>query len=170
MNDVNRIIEQARNAGIQAEQQHVGHANKKTKSAAILIVLVIAVVGGLFFIPWDWFGGPGKAIETAIIECDDVHCFVHHGKNCLPATYKTKDPPITGMTIYQEVQPDCTLTREVVQVAPNEADVIKDLQGLRMECHYQRGNFNPRYGDTIIGMPTQCKGPLMDKIRQIATS
>ena len=167
MNDVNRIIEQARNAGIQAEQQHVEHANGKTKNLAILLVAIIAIVGGLFFIPWDWFGGPGKAIEMAIIECDDLHCFVHHGKNCLDSTYTTE---VTGLTIHQTVESDCTLKREVIQVASNEADMVKDLNGLSMECKYQRGNFNPRYGDTIIGMPTQCQGQLLDRIRKIAHS
>jgi len=167
MTNANNILNRARRAADQADQVHQKETDKKHLKVIGAIAISILLVIGLFFVPWDKLAGSGRATGM-VVGCEERACFIHHGDNCIDATFTTQ---IAGITLEQRVQNigqgECRLTRTAVAIDPEESDQVKALEGKRMECLYPQFNFNPLYADLLLGNPNECQGPLLEGFRKI---
>lgn len=135
--------------------------NTKQYLVAVGVIIAAVLITGLLLLALS----PERRAINEYKMCDTRMCFVELGQFCQPGEYVTT---IAGITLRQEVSSDCTLERKVLSVPVQETDRIQTLKGLSATCTYEHKQFNPLYSDTLLGVPTQCSGPLADKLLDIA--
>ncbi len=81
---------------------------------------------------------------------------------------REEDIGIIEYQIHQDPRDFCTLDKKIVKVADNEDPVVKRmLEGKRLSCAYQKGQFNERWVTTLIYDIENCEGELKESIGQL---
>ncbi|MBW3011553.1 hypothetical protein KY311_00030 [Candidatus Woesearchaeota archaeon] len=91
--------------------------------------------------------------------------FVALSQNCLYSNY---DQEITGGSVVTNKARGCSVTREITKVAESEPIEVKYLlEGKKMVCHFERGEFDENNLDYMTQDLDKCEGELKDILLEL---
>ncbi|MBI4148270.1 hypothetical protein HY490_03180 [Candidatus Woesearchaeota archaeon] len=93
--------------------------------------------------------------------CSTAECFVEAARNCEDSEVTLRQSG--GTFKYSSTQ--CILTKTLVSLDPSEKQEIKlVLEGKSLACTYQKGNFDPRWVNSLVFGLERCEGKLKDAL------
>ncbi|MBD3310103.1 hypothetical protein GF351_02700 [Candidatus Woesearchaeota archaeon] len=119
--------------------------------AGVVIVGLLVTFGALYLLPG---AGQGK-------RCRDEACIVQAYADCEPAYLEEN---IEGTTAVVAVQDDCTISKRIEELDPDEPEEVRTLfQGAEMTCIYPEDRLTEDMV-TVLASTDYCSGELADSI------
>ena len=97
--------------------------------------------------------------------CTTADCFISDANDCKAVSVELTED--IGVIQYTTTE-DCTFTKQIVSLDESESQEMKNLlEGKRLTCSYEVGNFDERWVKSLIDGIETCDGELKDIIGQL---
>jgi len=134
----------------------VPHGEKRRQLTVLRILLVVLLI---FTIVFSIYFVQGVFATTE-------QNFIALSQNCLYSDYNQN---VQGSVVSNKAR-GCTITREITKVAENEPVEVKYLlEGKKMVCHYDKGEFDKNKLDYMTQDLQNCEGELKDILVELAS-
>jgi len=120
---------------------------------------------GILFLIMILIQACGKAEQaaepSAIAPCDAKDCFITKANDCEEVNITVSEN--FGTVSY--ASSGCVFTKTMQGVSANETAEIRELfDGKSLTCTYEKGNFDPRWINSLVFGIEYCQGDLKDRI------
>ncbi len=130
----------------------------------ILIVSLLIMAGCTTPQPPPQTGNATMDNHTTL--CSDKQCFIAAANDCNKTDISVTEN--IGLIQYSS-STDCVFTKTLVKLDDNETQDMKNiLEGKNMTCVYQKGQFDSRLVNTLIGGTETCDGELKTNLVKLA--
>ena len=126
----------------------------KRRRILISTILVIVLIG-IIYIIFSLF---------SIKSCDTEQCFIERANLCKQTTF---EQDFAGSTVLYTTK-DCVLTKEITEFSGDEPiEIVELFKGKKMQCYYEKDNFNELLIEDLTSGIEDCEGELKDAIYEL---